>query len=69
VAPLRTRPLAQCRYLSVADAAEYIGVSTQTIRRYIESGRLPAYRLGKKLVKVRDTDLDALMRPIPAARS
>lgn len=69
MAPPRTRPPAQCRYLSVADAAEYIGVSTQTIRRYIESGRLPAYRLGKKLVKVRDTDLDALMRPIPAARS
>jgi excisionase family DNA binding protein len=53
------------RYLSVESAAIYVGVSTQTIRRSIDCGELPAYRFGKKLVRVQQSDLDAMLRRIP----
>ncbi len=65
--PRTARPPVKPQYLSVNDAADYTGVSTSTIRRYIENGRLRAYRMGQRLVKVQQADLDALMRPIPAA--
>ena len=63
---IRSRPKQEHRYLSVEDAAIYVGVSTQTIRRSIDSGELPAYRFGKKLVRVEQADLDAMLRRIPA---
>jgi excisionase family DNA binding protein len=66
VAPPRSRQAPERRYLSVEAAASYIGVSTQSIRRYIDSGQLPAYRLGKRLIKVQQADLDGLFRRIPA---
>ncbi len=54
--------------LSPAESAEYIGVSTRTIRNYIARGVLPASRpKGSRLVRIRRSDLDALMRPIPSA--
>jgi excisionase family DNA binding protein len=53
------------QYLSVEDAASYVDVSTQTIRRSIDSGELPAYRFGKKLIRVQQDDLDAMLRRIP----
>ena len=53
--------------ISLADAAEYLGVSTKTIRRYIASGRLTGYRTGPRLLRVDMTELDALLRPIPTA--
>jgi excisionase family DNA binding protein len=55
------------RYLSVEAAATYVSVSTQTIRRHIDTGELPAHRFGKKLVRIEQADLDAMMRRIPAA--
>lgn len=53
-------------YVSQADAAAYLGVTTRTIRNYIASGRLPAYRIrGSQLVRVKQSDVDALLRRIP----
>jgi excisionase family DNA binding protein len=54
------------RYLSIEEAAAYVSVSAQTIRRHIDSGQLPAHRFGKKLVRILQADLDAMMRRIPA---
>lgn len=54
--------------LSVADAAAYAGVSTRTVRRWIAYGRLPGYRVGARLVKVDQAELDDLViKQIPAA--
>lgn len=53
--------------VSIAEAAEYCGVCTRTIRRYISRGALPAYRVGPKLIKVSLADLDALSKRIPTA--
>lgn len=53
------------RIASINDAAEYAGVSTRTIRRYIASGRLTGYRIGPRLIKINLAEVDALLSPIP----
>ena len=49
------------RYVSVAAAAEYLGVSDRTIRAMISKGRLTAYRNGRKLVRLDLNEIDARM--------
>lgn len=55
----------QRRWLSQAEAAEHIGVTDRTLRRMIAAGDLPAYRLGKRLTRIDQSDLDACLRRIP----
>lgn len=62
-------PKTETNYLSLAEAAEHLGVAPLTLRRAISRGELRAYRYGKKIIRVRREDLDALLRPIPSARS
>lgn len=50
------------RYATIAAAAEHLGVAPKTIRRLIASGRLPAYRISHRLVRVSLKDLDALVQ-------
>ena len=46
------------RYLSVAQAARILAVDPRTIRREVESGRLPALRLGRRgLIRIHPDDL------------
>jgi excisionase family DNA binding protein len=52
---------------SIGEAAAYLGVSTKTIRRWIASGDLSAYRAGPRLIRVDHAELDARLRPIPTA--
>lgn len=52
------------KYASITDAAEYLGVSEMTIRRRISDGSLPAERMGPKLLRVKWSDLDALLQPV-----
>lgn len=54
------------RYASLADAAEYVGCSERHLRRLIARGDLTGYRLGR-LIRVDLDELDALLKPIPAA--
>lgn len=54
------------RLESITSAAEYVGTSPRTIRRYVAAGRLTGYRLGPRLVRVDLNELDAMLRPIPA---
>lgn len=57
------------RWLSQAEVADYLGVTTRTVRRYIALGLLPASRIrGSRLIRIDLADADALLRPIPAAR-
>lgn len=57
------------RWLSQAEVAEYLGITTRTVRRYIAMGLLPANRIkGSRLIRIDRADVDALLRPIPAAR-
>jgi len=54
---------------SLSAAAEYYGVTPRTIRRWVAQGRLTAYRVGPRLLRV---DLDAteqLVRQLRTSRA
>jgi|GEM_PF-1221861 len=53
------------QYLTVTLAAKLLSVHPSTIRRWIDAGRLPAYRLGGKRIGVRAFDLAGLIVPRP----
>lgn len=53
------------RLESIEHAAQYLGVSAKTIRRYIAAGRVTGYRTGPRLIRVDLNELDAMLRPIP----
>jgi excisionase family DNA binding protein len=53
--------------VSLKEAADYLGVSTRTIRTYIARGILRAHRIqGSRLIRIDVADLDALVRPLVA---
>ena len=49
------------RYISISDAAEYLDVTTRTIRQMIADGRLTGYRSGPKLIRLDLNEIDAAM--------
>ena len=57
------------RYLTIEAAADYIGVSTKTIRRRIADGSITGYRAGPRTIRIDAAQLDQFMRPIPTAVS
>jgi excisionase family DNA binding protein len=57
----------ETKYLTLSQAAERYGVSVRTLRRRIAEGRLPAYRVGPRSIRVAEGDLARLARPIPTA--
>lgn len=56
-------------YLSLEEAAQCMSVSVKTIRRWIAAGTLPAYRCGKRAIRIKLDDLEAAPRQIPTAQS
>lgn len=60
------------RLVSLTEAAETLGVSTKTVRRYIADGDLDAVRLGRKLIRIKVDSLDDRMidaHPVNAWRN
>lgn len=55
-------------FLSIAQAAELLGVTTKSVRRWIADGVLPARRIGTRTIRIAASDIDAALRPIPSAR-
>lgn len=55
------------RYIPLGEAADYLGFSERSLRRYIAEGRLPAYRLGPRQLRFKRADLDALVTRVPTA--
>lgn len=43
--------------ISLQEAAATYGVSTRTLRRYISAGRLTAYRIGPRLIRLDPDEL------------
>jgi excisionase family DNA binding protein len=52
------------KMMTLDEAAERVCASKRTLRRFISSGELKAYRLGKQLVRIDSDDLAALFTPI-----
>jgi excisionase family DNA binding protein len=46
------------------NAADFAGVSTKTIRRWIADGRITGYRMGPRLIRVDLDELAAMLQPI-----
>jgi excisionase family DNA binding protein len=61
----QTSPVAEPVYEALTPASDRLGVSERTLRRLIADGSLPAYRIGSKTIRVRRSDVDALLRRIP----
>ena len=57
------------RLVGIAEAAEYAGVCTKTIRRRISDGTITGYRLGARVIRVLLNALDEARRPTPRAMS
>lgn len=53
--------------LTLKAAAAWYGVSERTLRRRIAEGRLPAYRVGPRSIRVSPEDVAALAKRIPSA--
>ena len=52
------------RLMTISAAAEYADVHPVTLRRWVAAGRLPAYRVGPRLLKIDLDDLESIIRPI-----
>ncbi len=55
-------------FISLSTAAEILGVSVHTLRRRIAAGELPAFRSGRRIIRVRVTDLERLLGRIPTTK-
>jgi len=49
--------------LTLAEAAQMLKVSTVTLRRWIKQGRLPAYHVGPRKVRIHRSDLTKAFAP------
>lgn len=53
------------RLVSIAEAAEILGVSTKTVRRFIASGDLEAVRLARRKIRIKIDSLDRFIDAHP----
>lgn len=59
-------------YITIAEAADYLRVDPSTVRRYINTGRLPAYYVGPpgaraRAVRIKLSDLQAIPERVTVA--
>ncbi|MEW6572228.1 MAG: helix-turn-helix domain-containing protein [Bacillota bacterium] len=60
----------QDKWLTVQEAANRLGVARATIYKWAKEGRLPIYKLGERVARVRSQDLERLLaeaRPLYGA--
>lgn len=48
-------------YIDKARAAEILGVSVRTVDRYIASGLIPSFSPSARVVRMRESDVHAMM--------
>lgn len=65
---ISTRPQTESprRYETLAAVADRTGMSTRTLRRWIADGSLPAYRTGRRIIRVSPDGVDRLMAQMPS---
>jgi excisionase family DNA binding protein len=61
----RSEEKKQREYLTPEQAAEELGIHVQTMRAYIRSERLPAFRLaGERAIRILRSDLEKVLEPL-----
>jgi excisionase family DNA binding protein len=56
------------RYISTEEAADFLGVSKRTVRRWIDQGQLTGYRVGPRYIRVDANEVEtAMVRQMPVA--
>ena len=56
-------------FISLGAAADMLSISVRTLRRRIASGELPAYRSGRRIIRIRVADVEKVLRRVPSASS
>lgn len=51
----------EIRWLSTAEAARRLGVTTRTLYRFIDEGQLPAYRFGR-VIRLQADEVEAFIQ-------
>jgi excisionase family DNA binding protein len=51
---------AHIEWMNSGDAADHLGVGLRTLYKFIDDGRLPAYRLGR-VIRLKRADVDAFI--------
>ncbi|MBU3684919.1 MAG: helix-turn-helix domain-containing protein [Mycobacterium sp.] len=49
-------------YAKLSEAADYLGVTSRTIRQMIADGRITGYRSGNRIIRVDLNEIDRAMR-------
>lgn len=49
------------RWLSTAEAADRLGITSRTLYRLIDAGKLPAYRIGR-VIRLQEAEVDAFVQ-------
>jgi hypothetical protein len=63
---MKTAQMKEPIYISAVDAAKLIGISTRTMHRWIEDGKVPARHHGSNQLHILLTDVEALVKERPA---
>ena len=50
----------QIQWLSTADAANYLGITSRTLYRFIDEGLIAGYRFGR-VIRLKQTDVDTFI--------
>jgi excisionase family DNA binding protein len=54
-------------WLTIGEAVRQLKVGRTTLYRWVKQGRLKTYRVGPKAVRIRRSDLQRLITPVPGA--
>jgi excisionase family DNA binding protein len=52
-------------YITQKEAGELLGLTDRTVRNMIADGRLLAYRLGPRVIRLRLDEVESALQPIP----
>lgn len=58
----------ESEWISVKEAAHYLKVGKATIYRWAREGKLTLYQFGKRTVRVKRSEIDAMARPKTKSR-
>lgn len=49
-------------WLSIEDVAERLHVNSETVRRWLQSGEMKGYKMGKQW-RIKESDVDSIFKP------